>query len=153
MLEPSLEEFIPDKRLHITLPFQGRWARKVFVRGLGLPRAWVYSVLRAIKTCLMPGEVRMRRRAAERLIVDEPDLEAWHRAGYRPAGDSALSDLAAVLAPCREIQQRVSSQKIAHATQAKSFLNRIAANEDFLAYPAVIQVVLSEQILCSVSAY
>jgi hypothetical protein len=134
------------------LPFQGRWVRKVFVRGLGVPRHQVYSVLRGLKSCLMPGEVRKRRRFAETVEASEQGLDEWRENGHRALRASELAGVEGVLERCRAIL-RDSRAPGRDPEPGKDFLRFVASNGDFLAHTSVLDFVLSEPILRAVSAY
>ena len=151
MLDHAPTNGPPEPHLHIAMPFQGRWIRKVFVRGLGLPRHRVYSVLRGIKICLMPRQVRRRRLWAENLTASQSDLGSWRRSGHRALLPQEVGDLEPILRLCRKIQHDAS--EVVDSKGRKQFLRVIASDQDFLAHPAVIGFVLSEPILRAVSAY
>jgi hypothetical protein len=153
MLDDTSSNLRPDPSLHITFPFQGRWVRKVFVRGLGVPRHRVYGVLRAMKSCLLPRQVRMRRQWAEDMVASDPDLETWKRTGHRALRPDELKDLEPVLALCRTIQRDAQKKRDIDCDRNKGFLHFVATDQDFLAHPAIIQFALSEPILRAVSAY
>lgn len=143
----------PDAKLHIRMPFQGRRARKIFVRGLGIPRHLVYAVLRGIKTCFMPREVRVRRQIAQAFVRSTPDLASWLQSGYRTLEPEELGNTQPAIEICRGIQREAQARDWADPSGAKTFLRYVASDQDFLAYPEVLQFVLSENILRAVSAY
>ena len=151
MLGSAPAESPTEPRLHIAMPFQGRWIRKVFVGGLGVPRHQVYRVLRGIKICLMPRQVRRRRLWAENLTAAQSDLGSWRRSGHRALLPQEVGDLEPILSVCRKIQH--DSLEAVDSKARKEFLRVVASDQDFLAHPAVIGFVLSEPILRAVSAY
>jgi hypothetical protein len=153
MLEPAGAGFRPDPKLHIAMPFQGRWVRKVFVRGLGVPRGRVYSVLRGVKSVWMSRLVRMRRRSAAAMTAKQPDLAAWQRSGSRALREDELRDLEPALECCRRIQRDAANAPSRDPARGKEFLRFVASNQDFLAHGEVVRFALSEPILHAVSAY
>jgi hypothetical protein len=157
MLENPSSNLRHDPSLQISFPFQGRWVRKVFVRGLGVPRRQVYGALRAIKSCLMPRQVRMRRQCAEEIAASGSEplscLEAWQRAGHRALRPAELGDLEPILTRCRTIRHDAEEERDRDSDRAKEFLHYVAVDQDFLAHPSLVRFALSEPILRAVSVY
>ncbi len=137
----------------IAMPFRGRWIRKVFVRGLGLPRQRVYSVLRGIKAFLHPRQVRERQHLGRQLEAEQPGLREWRRNGYRMVGPEELPGLENALSICRSIFAELRAAGTEAYEDEKVFLLTPLLNQQFCAYPELVRFSVSEPLIRAASAY
>ncbi len=157
---------VPSAR--IFQPIRGRGLRKLLWKRLRIPRSIVHPALSAAKTAVNPGQVRLRRRLAERLqagargSTSNPSL-ASQAVGRIPEDQGVLlfapgeiPGVDAAVAACAEIYRslRPSVQADEHLfNPRKRFLLALLAGADFCRHPDLIRFMVSRPVLDTATAY
>ncbi len=150
---PQADPTHPLQPRSIAMPFRGRWIRKVFVRGLGLPRRKVYDLLMGAKATLHPRQVRERRRIGQQLAAEEPGLAQWHERGYRMLEPAELPGLDGALSTCRSVFETLRAAGPDAYVERKDFLLTPVIDQQFCAYPGLVRFIVAEPLLRMISAY